>query len=373
MLASGTSDWSLVAVSLLAVPFLVALNGFFVAAEFALVAVRKTRVEQLIREKVPRSQAVAHAIGNLDRTIAATQLGITLASIALGYVGERALEQLFAPVFAFLPEKVAFLSRHALAVGMSFILITFLHVIFGELIPKAIALQTPDTTSLWLAGPLNLFTRVSSPVITVMNGTGNYLVRKMGYAPSGEGHGIHSLEEVRIIVEDQEEAGVIDSDQAKFVRNIFELSDKRVADVMVPLTRVAALDMKMPPEHVLDAVRQGAHTRMPVFEDTIHNIIGIVNTKDLFYLFSLKGIVVLEDALYPAHYLRSDATVSEALQLFKRTRNPMAVVRDADETILGILTLEDVLEEIVGDIEDEHDDPERSQRPRVRRRPRPSA
>jgi magnesium and cobalt exporter, CNNM family len=353
-------SWVWTALGLLSIPALVLLNGFFVAAEFALVAVRKTRVEEMVGQGVPRAKAVEGAVENLDRTIAATQLGITLASIALGWVGEWALARLMEPWFTFLPAEQAFVTRHTLAVAISFTIVTFMHVVFGELIPKAIALQTPDTTALWVSPPLNLFSRVSRPVISVMNGFANWLIRQLGYKPSGEAGEVHSIEELRLLVEDTEEAGLIDPEAAEFVVNVFELTDTTVRDAMVPWDKVMALELTTPPDKILEAVREGAHTRMPVYQGTPENIVGIVNTKDLFYLFSLRGVVVLEDALYDAQFLPPDVPVAVALRLFRRTHRPMAVVRDPEtKAALGILTLEDVLEEIIGDIEDEQDDPAR--------------
>ena len=354
------TTWVWTTLGLLSIPALVTLNGFFVAAEFALVAVRSTRVEEMVNQGVPRAKAVEGAVDNLDRTIAATQLGITLASIALGWVGEWALARLMEPWFDFLPASQAFITRHTLAVAISFTLVTFLHVVFGELIPKAIALQTPDKTALWVSPPLNLFSRVTHPIITVMNGLANWLIRRLGYMPSGEGDEVHSLEELRLLVEYTGEAGLLSPEAAATVLNVFALTDKKVRDAMVPWDKVMALELTTPADKVLEAVREGAHTRMPVYQGSPENIVGIVNSKDLFYLFSLRGVVVLEDALYDAQFLPPDVPVAVALRLFRRTHRPMAVVRDPDtKAALGILTLEDVLEEIIGDIEDEQDDPAR--------------
>ncbi len=346
-------------VGLVAIPVLVAINGFFVAAEFALVAVRRTRVEEMVSQGVPRSKAVESAVSHLDNTIAATQLGITLASIALGWVGEWAVAQIVAPLLAFLPDDLAFVSRHAIGVAIAFTFVTFMHVVFGELIPKAIALQTPDKIALLVSPPLNFFARLSRPILWGMNGTANWFIRRFGYMPSGEGHAVHSIEELRLLIEDTEEAGLLDAEAADYVLNVFALSNKTVRDVMIPWEKVAVLELTLASEQILAAVREGAHTRMPVYHGEPSNIVGIVNTKDLFYLFSLKGVVMLDDAIYPAQYLPPDEPVAVALRLFRRTHRPMAVVRDADGKPLGILTLEDVLEEIIGDIEDEHDDPKR--------------
>jgi putative hemolysin len=351
----AASHWVWTALGLLSIPLLVALNGFFVAAEFALVAVRATRVEELVRQGVSRAVAVQAAIANLDRSIAATQLGITLASIALGWVGEATLARLIEPWFAFLPDPLPFITRHGLAVAVAFTLVTFMHVVFGELMPKAIALQTPDTTSLWVSPPLNLFARVSRPVVHVMNGTANWLIRRLGYQPSGETDEVHSVEELRMLIEDTEEAGLLEPQQADVVLNVFALANKKVRDVMVPWDKVAALDVSASPGDVMTTVRNGAHTRLPVYDGDKNKIVGVVNTKDLFYLFSTSGVVSLIDAVYEPVFLDANESVSVALDLFRKAHRHLAIVREEDGTVVGILTLEDVLEEIVGEIEDEHD------------------
>jgi CBS domain containing-hemolysin-like protein len=356
--AGQGAHWTWVGLGLLSVPALIALNGFFVAAEFALVAVRKTRVEEMVRQGVARAGAVREAVANLDRSIAATQLGITLASIALGWVGEPAFAGLVEPLAgAVLPAAWAEAAAHTAAVALAFALITFLHVVFGELIPKTLALQTPDRAALWVAGPLNFFVRLSRPFILLMNGTGNTILRWWGDRRVGSGERAHSVEELSLLIEDTRAAGILSPAQAEFVRKVFRLSGKQVGDCMVPRARMAALELRTPPEQVLEVVRRSAHTRMPVYDGEPDNVVGIVNTKDLFYLFSLRGVVVLADALYPPLFLPPHADVADALQLFRAQRKLMAVVRDDEGKVQGLITMEDILEEIVGDIEDEHDRP----------------
>ena len=358
---------------LLAIPVLVAVNGFFVAAEFALVAVRRSRVQELVNQGRPRAKSLLAAVDKLDDSVAAAQLGITVASLALGLVSEPALHDLLAPLFATLPPAYQGALSRAASVAVALGLVTYLHVVFGEQMPKLAALQSAERIGLWIAPPINLFRRVARPVVKLMNGSSGLFLRAFGFKPD-PGHGeVHSVDELRLLVEDSEEAGQIEPDAADVVLNAFALSDKTVADVMVPWNRVMALELTQPPEKVLEAVREGAHTRMPVYRGTPDEIVGVVNTKDLFYLFSLRGVVVLEDAIYPAQFLPPDEPVSTALRLFRKSKRPMAVVRDSDGRTLGILTLEDVLEEIVGDIEDEQDDPRTRRRLRARllRRPAP--
>jgi CBS domain containing-hemolysin-like protein len=349
---------------LLTVPALVSVNGLFVAAEFALVAMRKTRAEELAAQGVKGAQAVLAALGSLDRVIAATQLGITLTSLGLGFVAEPALARLIEPLFTWAAGWQG-VATHTVAALVAFLLITCLHVLFGELIPKAIALESPDRTALWLARPLLVFATLTRPLIRLINGAGSRILRRWGYSmPTGEGM-VHSVEELQLLIEDTEEAGIIEPEQADLLENVFLLSEKKVGDCMVPRDKMAALELTMPPEKVLEAVREGAHTRMPVYEGEPDNIVGIVNTKDLFHLFSLRHVVILHDAMYPALFLPPDARLSDALRLFRKAKRPMALVRDDDDRIRGLITLEDVLEEIVGELEDEHDRPTPKVSPRL--------
>lgn len=368
MFASSVNGphWMVNALFLLTIPALVVITGLFVAAEFALVALRKTRAEEMVSRKIKGSRAVLAAITRLDRSIAASQLGITLASIGLGFLSEPALVRLIEPWFAFLPSGWDWLTAHGLAIVLALFLITMVEVVFGELIPKNLALQMPDRVALWIARPLLAFTFLTRPLIVVMDGTAKFLMRQIGFEEGGTTMA-HSVEELLLLIEDTEEAGILDPDQAEFVGNVFRLSSKRVGECLVPRDKMAVLEVSTPPDKVLEAVRSGAHTRMPVYEGDLDHIVGIVNTKDLFYLFSLKGVVILQDALYPAHEFKPTETMAKALQHFRKTRRHMALVRDENGTILGLITLEDVLEEIVGDIEDEHDRPTPKLPPRGRR------
>ncbi|QJW95010.1 hemolysin family protein [Frigoriglobus tundricola] len=338
---------------LFAIPLLVAVNGFFVAAEFALVSIRPTRVEELVNDGKTGAAALLHAITDLDRSVAACQLGITVASLALGFVSEPAVHHLIQPLMAGLPPEWT----RVLSIVVTLGLITYMHVVFGEQMPKLAALQASESVGLWVAGPVNLFGRVASPLIRLMNGSSTWFLRRLGYRDTGDEGEVHSVDELRLLVEDSEQAGAIDADAADMVLNVFALADKTVRDCMVPREKMAALDVNSPPDRVMEIARLGAHTRLPVYDGTPDNIVGIVNTKDLFFLFSTSGVVLLEDALYPATFLAPDEPVANAFRLFRKSHRPMSIVRDATGAVLGLITLEDVLEEIVGDIEDEHDVP----------------
>jgi len=334
---------------------LVLINGYFVAAEFALVTVRWTRIDELVTRGKFGARAVKHAVEHLDDAIAAAQLGITFASLALGWVGEPALAHMLSPLFVHLPRMWGIALSHAAAFVVAYILLTYLHVVLGEQAPKALAIRRAEDVALFVAGPLLAFGRAFRPLIRAIAGSSNFIIRALRLpAPQPEKE-VHSIQELRMLVEETEEAGVIPPDQASYVRNVFRLSDKRVKDVMVPRERVVTLSLAASEEEVLETARETAHTRMPVWEGTPDRIVGIVNTKDLFHLFSLKGLVILMDAMYPAIFVDPEQPVARLLGTFRREKRPMAVVRDAAGKFLGIVTLEDILEEIVGEIEDEHD------------------
>ncbi len=343
--------------SLVGVPLLVALNGFFVAAEFSLVTVRWTRVEQLIKENKFGAVAVVQAVEHLDDAIAATQLGITFASLGLGWIGEPALAHLFAPMFHGLPWGLTVAASHTAGVAVAFLVITYLHVVLGELAPKAIALQRAEQVALLVAGPVLIFGRVFRPFIKLMNGSGNWVVRRLRLPPLSPHAQVHSVDELRMLVEETQQAGGIPAEQASYVENVFRLSSKKVRDVMIPREKVVTLPINASEDEILATCRESAHTRMPVWEDDPDTIVGIVNTKDLFHLFSLKGVVILMDTVYPPLFVHPDQNVARLLSVFRHARRPMAVVRDETGKFLGIVTIEDILEEIVGEIEDEHDIP----------------
>ena len=339
----------------IAVPLLVGLNAFFVAIEFALVSVRWTRIEQLVEENVPGAKLARGLVENLNDSLAATQLGITFTSLALGWVGEPTIGRALQPFFVGLPIPWSVAMAHGTAIAVAFLVITYLHMVLGELVPRAIALQHPERTVILFAAPLMAFRALTRPLVVFMRGSGNAAVKLLRIPEPPAGSQVHSPDEIDMLIEEGQEAGVIQDDEAKYARAVFELSDKKVRDIMVPRDKVIAVSLNAKPDDILETARMSAHTRMPVWEDTPENIVGIVNTKDLFHIFSLMNLVILEDAMYPALYVDPDQTLGRALNVFRREHRQMAVVRTADEQFMGIVTLEDIIEEIVGEIEDEHD------------------
>jgi putative hemolysin len=361
-IVSGTDHIGLM-LALFAVPVLVFINGFFVAAEFALVSVRKTRIEEMVNGGVAGASKVQKIIENLDQTIAATQLGITIASIGLGFVGEPAAARIVLPLFQWVIHDWKEVTVHGIATIIAFVGVTFIHVVFGELIPKTLALRAPEKASIAVSSTMLLFNFFTLPIIKIMNGTALFVIRRMGISVSEVPVIVHSVEELKLLIEDTEEAGILEAEQATFLQNVFQLSSKKVSDCMIPREKMGMIELSLPFERVMELIRDGGHTRMPVFDKEIDNVVGIVNTKDLFYLISAKGVVVLEDALYPVIFMKPESTIAHALKIFKNSHRHMAVVQDeVSKKVLGLITFEDVLEEIVGEIEDEHDRPEGASR-----------
>lgn len=354
-MGNSVTAWELIALFFL-IPGLIGLNGFFVAVEFGLVAARKTRMESLAEHGDIRAKIVYQLQNNLDQAVAATQLGITFASISLGSVGEvtlaSILQRVADPAFDGLVGAIAV---HSICSTLAVAAVSYLHLIFGELIPKTIAIQNPDQVVLYLAHPMDWFYFFARPFVLWMNHTGNFVLKVIGFKNPGAHAHAHSVEELLMIVEDTEEAGVIQADQADVLENVFRLSGKTVAHIMVPQSEINALELSLPAGSILDLLRDRAHTRLPVYDGSIDNIVGIVNVKDLLFLFSLHGLVILEDALYPALFILPNETAMNAMKLFRKTRRHMAIVQSEEGKVVGLLTLEDVLEEIVGEIQDEHD------------------
>ncbi len=341
---------------LLGILALVLTNAYFVATEFALVAVRNTQIELWVAEGRRGAQSAAAAIGSLDDAIAATQLGITIASIALGFVGEPVLARLIAPVLGALG-VAAVAAVHSVAIALAFAIVTFLHVVVGELAPKAIALQHPGRVALAFSRPLLVFARVFRPVLWLMNGAGNLLVRAIGVQPAGQAQSVHSAEELSLLVSESRAAGELRPYAGRILGNVFRLSRTRVRDVMVPRERVVAIDRSIDSDALLDLIKESGFTRIPVYDGVFEQVIGILHTKDLFQVYADRRVVILEDAVRPATFVPSDLSLVNALRRFRRGRQHLAIVRDEGGPVLGVCTLEAVLEEIVGEIEDEHDQP----------------
>lgn len=340
------------ALGVLAIIVFVLSNAFFVAAEFALVSVRRTRIAELVERGHAGAQVVQKAIENPDRVIAATQLGITLSSLALGWAGEPALSHLLLPLVSLFPKIIQPGLSHTLSAGLAFLLITFLHVVVGELAPKSIALQDPERTALVVAGPTLFTERIFKPVIWVLNGSGNNLLRLLGIQPASGHQLVHSVEELKMIVSASAEGGVVQAEEREMLNAVFDFGDLVVRQVTVPRTELVAVEADAHLDEIINLVTQTTYTKFPVYEDSLDQIIGIVHVRDL--LNALKspekaGCVARDIAREPL-FVPETLQVRALLRQFRDNRQHMAIVLDEFGGTAGVVTLEDLLEEIVGEV-----------------------
>ncbi|MBX7155489.1 MAG: hemolysin family protein [Candidatus Kapaibacterium sp.] len=334
---------------------LVLLNGFFVAAEFAIVKVRASQIELKARAgnifaKVSRSLLI-----NLDAYLSATQLGITLASLGLGYIGERVFHNvvlaLIHTIGLELPENLL----HQVSFVAAFSILTVLHIVLGELAPKSMAIQRSESVTLAIAFPLRAFYYVFRPFIWMLNILATIMLKIIGIEPAKE-HELHSPEELRYLLEESQKGGAIEEDEHELIENVFEFKETIVSQVMVPRTNIVALEFSMPPDKILERVMDEGYSRMPVYKGTIDNIVGIIYTKDLLSLVSYSNIIILQDILRPVLFVQEDAKISSLLRRMKKEHFHVAIVVDEFGGTAGIVTMEDVIEEIVGEIQDEYDE-----------------
>lgn len=351
---------------LLAILALVLLNGFFVAAEFALVRSRRTRLEAMVRGGDPLARIALRASSNISRVLSASQLGVTLASLGLGWIAESTLAHIFEGVFEGLTPGLEVGLRITLAAIVAYTVLTYLHVVLGELTPKAAALQAPERFAKFLAPPLLFFAWIMSPFIWVLHRSANRLLRIFGQHKAGSEESVHSPEELRMLVEQSQEGGALQSSDADLIDAVFEFSEKSAREVMTPRTEISAFDIDASLEEVLRVVEESQFSRYPVYQESIDNIIGLILTKDLLRLLlpgdSLAAARAAEFSLAklirPVHVIPGSREVEDVLADFKRRKEHMAIVLDEYGGTAGIITMEDLLEEIVGDILDEYDTPE---------------
>ena len=344
--------------NLLVVALLLFANAFFVATEFALVSVRKTRLAQLSKEGNKLAKIALDSINHLDRSIAAVQLGITIASIGLGWVGEAALVKLIQPIFNFLPDSMQAVATHSLAVSIAFALITFMHVVIGELMPKSIAIQHPETTALVVAKPMSFITKIFTPFIFLLNGFGNWLLSLMKIPPAHVGHLVHTVEELDMIIDESHKEGVLNDTEKDILQNVFKFSDIMAKQVMVPRPDVVSIPIDITADELKKLTIENQYTRYPVYEEDLDKVVGILHIKDLYPLIIEGREIVLKDILRPVILIPETLTIDKLVHEFKTKRAQMALVIDEFGGVSGLVTLEDVLEEIVGEVQDEFDEEE---------------
>jgi len=356
-----TAEYSL-GLRLAAVALLVLANAFFVAAEFSLVAARRTRIEAMIRRGDRRAQVALAVMQNITRYISGTQLGITLTSLGLGWVGEPALAEPLARLFAGLPQALATAAAHGAAVTLAFVLITFMHVVLGELVPKGLALLYPETLGRWLARPLTLFTVVTNPFIWLLNSSATGLLRLFGARPMSERERVHSPEEILMLVEQSRRTGHLGSQDARMIEGVFEFSEKNARDVMTPRTQMVALPIALSLSEASDRVSAAGRSRYPVYRESLDDIVGTVHAKDILRALRSGGDQTLQTILRPPLLVPGTREVEDVLADMKRQKVHLAIVLDEYGGTAGLVTMEDLLEEIVGQIYDEYDRPETAAR-----------
>ena len=336
---------------LIAVGVLILLNAFFVAAEYGLVTARRTRIVELHHQGNRRARDVLRITSDPPRFISAMQLGVTLTSLGIGALGEQALTHAFDDVMA-----------TVLAVLLAYLILTYLHVVIGELVPKGIALGHSEGTALAVAVPVRTFFIIFRPLIWVLQRSTELVLRALGLQPPGAEDAVHSEAELRMLVSQSTEHGEIEQQEQEMLYKVFDFADKEVSNVMVPRPEVVALSIDLPPEQCLEAVMDSPYTRYPVYRESLDTVVGVLHVRDLFRALRDRGMheVKVEDLVRPAHIVPETKDLAALLTEFRRTNQHMAIVVDEYGEMEGIVTLEDLLEEIVGEIEDEFDLPDES-------------
>ena len=337
---------------------LLAANGFFVAAEFSVVRSRRSRLEAMARAGDAKARLVLKATASMARLLSASQFGITLASIGIGVLAEETLAHTFAQSFGGLAAPLR-LSAATLGTVCAMATVTYGHVVFGELAPRSAALNHPEEVSRWLVPPLMVFAWITAPFTWLLNKSAETVLRLFGQVPISAEENVHSADELRILVEQSQEVGVLERQDAALIEGVFEFSEKNAREVMTPRTAIDALDIEASLDEAVALVVETQRSRYPVYEESIDNIVGLVLAKDFIALLRDRpGDFTMHKVMRPVHVVPGSREVEEVLADFKRLKEHMAVVLDEYGGTAGIVTMEDLLEEIVGEIHDEYDEPE---------------
>ncbi len=340
---------------LLIVVALVVVNAFFVAAEYALVRVRRTRMEALAAQGSGLARVVLHGLDHLSRYIAGVQVGITLAGLASGRFGEPVLAALFDPLFAqlFPPSLLGTEVSTALATGLALLVISYLLVVLSELVPKAITLQYAEHVALIIAKPMHMAVVMFTPLIWSMNALGNGILRLLHLPPPEEGQGAYSVEELHLLIVQSHQAGILEDIERQLMQRSVQFADLRVTDVMIPRVDIVALDIALPEDTLLDRMAQTIHTRLPVYEGTLDNMIGILHLQDVFkHVRQPKAGQSLRQSVRPALFIPEVMPLDDLLRAFQQQHAQLALVVNEHGSLEGLVTLEDVVEELVGEIHD---------------------
>ncbi len=351
---------------LLAIVGLLALNGFFVAAEFSIVRSRRSRLEAMARGGDAKARLVLKATANLAHLLSAGQFGITLASIGIGALAEEALSHVIAGRLGGISTPLLTITSTTMGTIVALAIVTYGHVVFGELAPRSAALNHPEEVARWLVPPLLVFAWITSPFTWLLNHSAAFVLRLFGQTSVAAEENVHSAEELRILVEQSQETGALERQDADLIEGVFEFSEKNAREVMTPRTAIDALDVGASLDEAVELVIQTQRSRYPVYEESIDNIVGLLLAKDLLPVVRDRPEqFIVARLMRPVHVVPGSREVEEVLSDFKRLKEHMAVVLDEYGGTAGIVTMEDLLEEIVGEILDEHDDPEPAAEPNV--------
>ena len=333
---------------------LVFLNGFFVAAEFAIVKIRASQLEQKAQEGNAMAILSKKIVANLDGYLAATQFGITLASLGLGWIGEPVVSKILISGMELVGISLDPELAHQIALPAAFAIITVLHIVFGELAPKSIAIQRPEATTLFLSYPLHGFYLVFRPVVWILNGIANFILKGIGITPT-HGSEVHSSDELRYLVQQQKESGMIEAADYDLIKNAFNFSERIAKQVMIPRPQVVGIDINDFNELKLEKIIDEGYSRIPVYEDTLDQIVGVLHLKDLLLKMRQGKDIVLQELIRPISTVHESKPIGALLRDFQVNRQQMAVIIDEYGGVDGIVTMEDILEELVGEIQDEYD------------------
>jgi CBS domain containing-hemolysin-like protein len=335
---------------------LVFLNAFFVAAEFAIVKVRSSQLELRIRSGSYLAGMAKHLVERLDAYLSATQLGITLASLGLGWIGEPVVGQIIIEIMSILSIDISSATAHSIALPVAFILITTLHIVFGELAPKSMAIQQPEKISLAVAIPLRVFYLIFRPFIWLLNTFANSIIKLIGFHPANEDEEMHSPEELRYLLEESSKSGAIGLSEHELLENVFEFSDTPIKQIMVPRGSIEGIEASLDIDEIIERFKEQGFSRMPVYEKTIDNIIGIIHAKDIIKLITSGEAMSVYEIFNPAYFVQEDEKINKLLHQFQKERIHIAIVLDEFGGTAGLVTIEDIIEEIVGEIQDEYDE-----------------
>jgi CBS domain containing-hemolysin-like protein len=345
--------------NLILILVLILANAFLVASELAIVSVRKTRISQLVEENSFDAKLTLKRIDEIDKTIAAIQLGTTITSLGLGWVvGQQAFVRVIEPVLGFLPQTFQMAAGYSIAAAIAFAAVTTLHTIVGEIVPRSIAVRYPEKTSLFVAKPLAVVMKIFAPFVVALNAVANFLLSLIKIPPASAAHLVHTVEELDMIIAASHKEGVLNDTEKEILQNVFKFSDTLSKQIMVPRRDVVGFDINTSANELTKTILENQYTRYPVYGGELDNIVGVLHVKDIYPLIINGKEINLRSILREATLVPETVTIDNLARQLKSKKMQMAIVIDEFGSVSGLVTLEDVLEEIFGEVQDEFDEEE---------------